>query len=115
MNHSITAISDLTGFYELNSEGIILYSRIKRDGEATAAAGLLTGKDFFTEFLDCRNADALRRRFLGFVSGKSTTETFIFGCEIGGTVIPLRVMLVHVSQVSRKEPGSLFYIDIKAG
>ena len=104
---------DVCGFYELDTRGTVVYSRIKQDGKFEKSDGSRVGQDFFEEIFACQNSDALRRRFFNFITGKATTETFIFGCQIAEKIIPLRVLFVRVSEGSRERRDTLFYVDIK--
>jgi len=112
-NLSLSNTFNVCGFYELDAAGTILYSRPKHDGKFEKPDASLIGLNFFEKVLVCQNSENLRRRFAGFVSGRTTADSFIFSCQISGSLIPLRVMFVRVSERNSGAREVLFYIDIK--
>lgn len=114
MNDASSKAPKFYGFYELDSAGIILYSQLEGDDKPDSTNKSIVGLNFFKEVLSCQNGADLRRRFKSFVTGKITTDSFVFNCKTAERTAPARVLLARV--FGNSVPGSdpLFYIDIKA-
>lgn len=107
--------SNMCGFYELDAQGTVLYSRPKHGGKFDQPNWSAVGLNFFTDIFHCRNANDLRRRFTNFVSEKHSTETFVFGGQTSEKVIPLRVMFVCISERNENKREVRFYVDLNEG
>ena len=104
---------DFLGFYELDKEGTVLYSRPKRDGKFDKPNAAVIGRNFFNEIFDCRNAADFRRRFHNFLSGSHSTENFAFNCLAPDNAVAVRVMFVRVAENCGAGNESLVYVEIR--
>lgn len=104
----------ICGFYELDRQGTVLFSRLQTGEKSIQTGSSLTGLNFFENILTCQNSNHLRYRFNDFVTGRHPSETFTFDCQTSEIIIPLKVMFVRVSQKDSDGRELLFYIDIKS-
>jgi hypothetical protein len=114
MDNTLTlTIPQFLGFYELDPDGTVLYSRIKRDDQFEKATSLQVGRNFFEDVLGYQNSEAFRRRFRRFVSDGTTHENFIFDYVISESTFPLKVRLMRISEHNGSESQSLIIVDIR--
>lgn len=103
----------LYGFYELDAEGIVIHSRVKQDAEWLNITPAVTGRNFFEEVFPGENAEEFRRRFNRFLSNRNSIESFTFNCRLYEIVLPVKVMLVRVSERENSERANLVIVDIR--
>lgn len=109
---SITT-SEFCGFYELDSDGIIQYSRIKRDGKFEKADPEMIGLNLFDDLLVCQNSAALRRHFKRFVIEGFSTDNFTFNLLQNENTIPLKIMLVRATETNGAEHKGLIFVEVR--
>jgi hypothetical protein len=102
------------GFFELDSEGTVLYSRPVGDAEKTNGNQTIIGQDFFREVFSCQNIETFRRKFLDFVIGNQMTERFLFKCLAAETIL-LKIMFVKVLENNGAKNKKVIYVDIRQG
>ena len=112
-NSSVLTHPPFLGFYELETDGTVVYSRMRRDGEFEKATSLLVGRNFFDEVLVCPNSDIFRRRFRRFVTDTATHENFIFEYVLSESIIPLKIMLMRITENNCSKCQSLIIVDIR--
>ena len=112
-NTSVLTIPHFLGFYELDTDGTILYSRIKRDGKFEKATSLLVGQNFFDDVLGYQNSEVFRRRFRRFVNDSITHENFIFDYVVSESIIPLKIMLMRITENTGSKCQSLIIVDMR--
>lgn len=110
---SLLVFPDIFGFYELDSEGTVLYSRIKREGKFEKADSLLIGRNFFDDVLMSKNVNALRRRFKNFMDRGDTSDNFVFEYDGYDAVVPLKILIVNVAEKSGAERENLIFVEIR--
>lgn len=103
----------MCGFYELNEDGTILYSRIKTNGKFEKAEHSPVGQNFFEDVFIGRNSEALRRRFKRFVTEGSSTENFTFDYIQNENTIPLKIMLVRAAEFSVTGLKGLIFVEVR--
>lgn len=100
------------GLFELDAEGTVVYSRpANRDlfeGQSSAV-----GRNFFDEVASFENVDDFRRRFRYFVKGSAAMENFNFNFRFEENQVPMRVMLVRVSEHGQTANANLVIVDIR--
>src|SRR5687767_1668460 len=104
---SSSAASPFCGFYELDTNGVIMYSRIKNGGKFEKPDPDVVGLNFFDDFFVCQNSEVLRRRFKRFVIEGYSTENFNFGLVQGDEIFPLKIMLVRAAETGSVEHKGL--------
>lgn len=110
---SSPAVSSVCGFYELDTNGVIMYSRIKNGGKFEQADPDLVGQNFFDDFFVCQNSEVLRRRFKRFVIEGYSTENFTFGLVQQDEILPLKIMLVRAAETGGAEHKGLIFVEIR--
>ena len=114
MDNTLTlTLPRFLGFYELDTDGTVFYSRIKRDGQFEKATSLPVGRNFFDEVVVCRNSEIFHRRFRRFVSDGATHENFVFDFDFSENIIPPKIMLMRISENNGSESQSLIIVDIR--
>ena len=113
-NTSLLSSPPVFGFFELDPEGTVLYSRPVGGAEITNGNQTIIGQDFFREVFLCQNVESFRRKFLDFVVGNQMTERFLFKCIAGETVL-LKIMFVKVLENNGAKNKKVIYVDIRQG
>jgi hypothetical protein len=114
MNLTQTLTSkDLGGLFELDADGKVLYSRLRRNMETFEPEPGVVGCNFFDEVAAFENVEDFRRRFKYFVKGSNSTENFNFDFRFEQDAVPMRVMLVRVSETENNENANLVIVDIR--
>lgn len=112
-NTSVLTHPHFLGFYELDTDGTVVYSRIRRDDKFEKATSLLVGQNFFDDVLECRNSEVFRRRFRRFVCESTRHENFIFDYILSESIIPLKIMLMRITENTGSKCQSLIIVDIR--
>jgi hypothetical protein len=94
----------LPGVYEIDAEGIVLYSSLKSEDGSILRAYDLDGLDFFRRVTQFRNARDLQHRFDLFRQANVTTEAFEFTCQYEAEQQTIRILLARLTK--GQEPGS---------
>lgn len=104
---------DSGALFELDAEGTVHYSRLRRNPEELEIEPESVGRNFFDEIAGFENVDEFRQRFRYFVKGTSSTENFNFDFRYRENAVPMRVMLVRVSENGYDEHARLIIVDIR--
>lgn len=104
---------DLGGLFELDAEGMVYYSRLRRNRELFETEPDVVGRNFFDEIAGFENVDEFRRRFRYFVKGSNSIENFNFDFRFAENAVPMRVMLVRVSETESSDNTRLIIVDIR--
>ncbi len=104
---------DLSALFELDADGIVHYSRLRRNRELFEPEPDAVGHNFFDEIAGLENVDEFRRRFRYFVKGTNSIENFNFDFRFEENAVPVRVMLVRVSENGYDENTRLIIVDIR--
>ena len=104
---------DLGGLFELDAEGTIVYSRLRKNRNWLESEPCAVGCNFFDEIAQFENVEDFRRRFRYFVKGSNSIENFNFDFRFAENAVPMRVMLVRVTEHGRKERAALVIVDIR--
>ena len=101
MSTPVVQPQELSGFFELDETGTVLYSSV--GGANGSLSHELKGRNFFKEVIDFTNAEELRRRFEMFKCESITASTFDFICRYANGGVPVRVLLARLHK--RSEPA----------
>ena len=107
------AAKDLGGLFELDPEGTVVYSKLRKNKEVFETEPSVVGHNFFDEVAAFENIDEFRNRFRYFVKGSSSIENFNFDFRYENSKIPARVMLVRVNETGFERHGNLIIVDIR--
>lgn len=114
MNLTTTlSAKDLGGLFELDADGTVVYSRVRRNREMFEPEPGVVGSNFFDEVAAFENVEDFRRRFKYFVKGTNSIENFNFDFRFAESAVPMRVMLVRVSETEHNENTNLVIVDIR--
>ena len=93
MNTSVQTNKDILGFFELDDDGVVRYSRTGVSPGSPEDEPLV-GKDFFDAAI-FRNSKDLRRMFKRFIESREAADSFPFDCHIDNSVIHTKVTLTR--------------------
>ena len=110
MEHPATGI---TGLFELNPAGTVLYSRIDAPHSSLNLPTDLVGQNFFDEIGAYANIIELRRRFQNFAKGTDAVENFTFTYSSEQETVKARVMLTQINQRESNRTEKLIILDIR--
>ena len=99
----------LCGMFELDSAGVVLYSRVGADGPAPDH----TGRNFFDEAADFSNAAELRRRINLFRASGAQADSFDFTCEYDDGPVPVRILLARLRERADYDNTSSVLIHVR--
>ncbi len=104
----------LSGVYEIDADGILIYSSVKSaDGEIKRDPDP-KGIDFFREVMLFKNATDFQRRFDSFREANVPSESFDFTCSYETRKLTIRVLLARLVD-SASSCSFLVYIRNGAG
>ena len=109
----VLSAKDLGGLFELDTEGTVVYSRLRKNKDWYETEPGVVGCNFFDEIAQFENVEDFRRRFRYFVKGQNTIENFNFDFRFQENAVPMRVMLVRVSENGQNERSDLVIVDIR--
>src|SRR5215213_9587875 len=98
INTSILNEQKLFGLFELDTAGIVLYSRIETDGRSSTAAPNVEGHNFFDEVAPFENTEELRRRVSSFTRGDGQADNFQFTCQYNDDFLPVKILLARIRE-----------------
>jgi hypothetical protein len=104
---------DLGALFELDVEGTVHYSKLRRNKELFETEPGVVGHNFFDEVAGFENVDEFRQRFRYFVKGSNSIENFNFDFRYEENAVPMRVMLVRISETESSENTRLIIVDIR--
>ena len=104
-----------SGLFELNNEGVVLYSRFRQNNQLLNADNNLVGHNFFDEIAVFENARDLRRIFNNFVKSNKFTDNFVFNCRFSEQTVRVRVMMVRAFENKYPNPSDNVILDIRNG
>ena len=93
----------LQGLFELDDEGLVLYSTLKAQG-ITAK-----GRNFFTDVADFANASDLQRRFDLFRFANTPAQSFQFTCNYSDGPTQVKVLMARLL----KDASRTFLLDLR--
>lgn len=104
---------DLGGLFELDMNGTVVCSKLRKNKEVFETEPGVVGHNFFDDVAAFENIDEFRNRFRYFVKSSGSIETFNFDFRYEQNYLPMRVMLVRVSESGYDRRGSLVIVDIR--
>jgi hypothetical protein len=105
--------SDLGGLFELDSEGTVFYSKLRKNKLLFDTESDMVGCNFFDEVAAFENVNDFKQRFKYFVKSSDSMENFNFDFRDEEMVVPVRVMLVRVGESAQDGHTKLIIVDIR--
>lgn len=103
----------ISGLFELDRSGMVLYSRFRKTNELMDLTEQLAGQNFFDDVADFENIKDFHYLFRNFVSSDELTDNFIFNCRTLEKIIPLRVMILRTSEIRQTKTKDILILDIR--
>jgi hypothetical protein len=104
---------DLYGLFELDATGTVLYSRVRYNNRLINAKPDWIGQNYFEEIAPFENTREFRRRFMNFVQGTQTAESFTFECRFQEMVVPVKVLMAGAYESGSGKPANIIILDIR--
>ena len=100
-------------FYELSTDGTVLYSRARREGGLEEPAPEVIGQDFFRDIARFANTGTLRHHFRRFLSDGRPVDSFLFDCLFDTEVVRAKVFLTRAYEVDHDHAGGIVIMDFR--
>lgn len=113
MTHYLDSANFISGLFELDRTGTVLYSRFRRTNDLLNLTEQLAGQNFFDDVADFENVKDFRNKFMNFVSSRQFSDNFSFNCRLDGKNIPLRVMILRATEANHDETRDILIVDIR--
>jgi hypothetical protein len=106
-------MTEMFGFYELDDDGNILYSRVNTGQNTRTTNNQVVGQNFFREVAGFENSEDLRQHFRRFLSSRSPADTFRFDCLFGSHTVPARITLTKGHESDAEGTAGIVIMDIR--
>lgn len=115
MSVSSMTAQELSGLFELDDTGKVLYYRMDSGGEPSNTAPDIVGHNFYNEIARFENVDEFRRCVTEFISSATAADSFDFECRYGSSAHRVKVLLARICEsVNPKNTKSiLLYVNRK--
>lgn len=100
MNASVIADRKFFGLVELDAAGMVLYSRIERDGDRHLAPTSITGRNFYSEVAPFRNIEEFHTCLESFRRSSQQANTMPFTCQYEDGPVQVKILLARVRERS---------------
>jgi hypothetical protein len=108
-----TTDSDISGWFELDHQGTVLYCRPVNGNGLGASEPRLVGKDFFGDVLATHDSGPLRRHFRRFLTSDRPVESFFFDCLHNNETIKTKVCMTRGHESDSDRTAGIIILDIK--
>lgn len=96
MSVSLLAAPELSGLFELDEAGKVLYYRMDSDGEPSGPSLDVVGHNFYNEVVHFDNVEEFRDCVAEFTRSATTVTSFDFECRYRGSAHPVKVLLARI-------------------
>jgi hypothetical protein len=104
MSASLLSVQQLSGLFELDALGKVLYYRM----DSTGTSLDMTGHNFYDEVAPFDNVEEFRQCVTDFSLGAKVADSFDFYCHYGNSNYPVRVLLARIyDRVNRNNTKSV--------
>ena len=111
MSASLLTGQDLSGLFELDHDGKVLYYRT----ESSDMPLDMTGYNFYDEVAHFDNVDEFRRCVTEFTRGGKAADSFDFDCHYEGCDHPVRVLLARIREHLNRNNTKSVLVHIRPG
>jgi hypothetical protein len=95
------------GIFELDDNGIVIYSSFEETNSWIGAEKDIKGRDFFNEVLGFTNVGDLQRRLEAFKAEAIPARSFDFVCHFNQQSVPVKVLLARLCDKLDGQPKSI--------
>lgn len=103
----------IVGLFELDTDGIIRYSRTPATNTAFDGVSASVGRNFFDEIAPLKNVEDFRRRFRYFAQGTESAQKFNFIFQFDENTAEVKVLLTQISEREFDSRDKLIIVDIR--
>ena len=102
------------GLLELDADGVILYSRIERDGDRRNLFPTnITGRNFYTEIAPFENIEEFRKCLESFMQSCQQANSISFTCQYEDGPLEVKVLLARVRELSEGDVSKSILVHIR--
>lgn len=105
--------NNIIGLFELNTDGTVLYSRSRVNGQLSSPANEIVGRDFFADVARFQNRNELRRHFHTFLRSSRSVDNFVFDCIYADEVVSTKINMTRACERDSDRTDGIVIIDIK--
>jgi len=98
MSVSLLTAEELTGLFELDDAGKVLYYRRDSGREPSGTSADMAGHNFYDEVAPFQNVDEFRQCVSEFTRGAKAADSFDFNCRYEGFAHTVRVLLARIRE-----------------
>src|SRR5688500_16983735 len=98
MSVALLTGQELSGLFELDHAGNVLYHRSDSAGTSTGTLPDMTGHNFYDEVAPFENVEEFRQCVTDFTRGAKAADSFDFHCHYDGSKHPVRVLLARICE-----------------
>jgi hypothetical protein len=102
---------ELSGLFELDSTGKVLYYRMDSGGEPLD----MTGLNFYDEVAPFENVEEFRRCVTEFTGSTKAADSFNFECHYGDSDYAVRVLLARICERVNRNNTKSVLVHIRQG
>jgi hypothetical protein len=95
------------GIFELDDDGIVIYSSLEESNTWVGAEKDITGRNFFNEVLAFTNVAELQRRLEAFKAEGIPARSFDFVCHFHKQSVTVKVLLARLCDKFNGRPKSV--------
>jgi hypothetical protein len=89
---------ELSGLFELDDAGKVLYHRMDSAGEPSGAPPDIVGRNFYNEVAGFENVEEFRRCVTEFTRSATAADSFDFECRYGDFAHRIKVLLARICE-----------------
>ena len=101
------------GLMELDATGMILYSRIERDGGRHLFPTNVTGRNFYTEVAPFQNIEEFQKCMESFMQSSLQANSIIFTCQYEDGPLKVKILLARVRERSGGDVSKSILVHIR--
>jgi hypothetical protein len=101
------------GLMELDAAGMILYSRIERDGGRHLFPTNITGRNFYTEVAPFQNIEEFQKCMESFMQSSLQVNSITFTCQYEDGPLKVKILLARVRERSKGDVSKSILVHIR--
>ena len=101
------ATQELSGLFELDLAGTVLYHRTDEGAESSGTSTEMVGHNFYDEVVAFENVEEFRLCVTEFLRAAMAAESFDFDCRYGGSAHRVKVLLARIPDMNRNFTKSI--------
>lgn len=113
MNAAVILNPKFFGLIELDAAGMVLYSRIERDGDRHLGPTNITGRNFYSEVAPFQNIEEFQQCLENFRRSSQQANTMPFTCQYEDGPVQVKILLARVRERSEGDVSKSILVHIR--